>query len=131
MHRLLIAIVVVASATHAQAQLGGPPNPDADRDGRVTLAEFRVTQLGRQDRAFGLLDRNKDGKMDAAEMARARRMAPTLRSMDGDKDGAVSRKEMEAGGEARFHAADANRDGWLSREELIVLRQGAGGGQIQ
>ena len=149
MHRFLIAALAAASlagAAHAQFGGGAPPNADTDHDGKVTLAEFKAMQAHRLDRLFARLDKNKDGKISQAEAqagffmgaaARAAAQGSTaprggfLMRMDADHDGAVSRKEAEAQVERRFRAADTNNDGWLSRGELIMMRQGANGGPGQ
>jgi hypothetical protein len=48
--------------------------------------------------------------------------------MDANKDGAVTKAEFEAASKARFDRADTNHDGWLSKGELILMRQRMGGG---
>jgi len=42
--------------------------------------------------------------------------------MDANKDGALTRAEIEAGAAVRFKKADANGDGALSKAELDALR---------
>ena len=43
--------------------------------------------------------------------------------LDTNKDGAVSNAEMAASIEQRFKMADTNHDGWLSKGELLMMRQ--------
>ena len=43
--------------------------------------------------------------------------------MDANKDGAVTKAEMTAMTERRFQTADTNHDGWLSRGEVLMMRQ--------
>ena len=59
MKRLLITVAFLAMAGSAQAQMGRGPNPDLDRDGKVTFAEFKKVQA---DTMLGRLDSDKDGK---------------------------------------------------------------------
>ena len=147
MNRILLA---AAFAAFALAPLGAasaqpapgrePPNPDTDRDGKVTLAEFKATQGERQTRMFARMDANKDGKLTQAEMDAARKRAEAagrgpqggggamfLSRMDANKDGAVTKAELNSMSERRFQTADTNKDGWLSKGELLMMRQRRGG----
>lgn len=143
MNRFLLAaatatLFTAAPVGAAMAQPGPgrePPNYDTDRDGKVTLAEFRAAHTERQVRMFARMDANKDGRITQAEMdaagkrAEAARRGPGARlmRMDADKDGAVTKTELAAMGDRRFQMADANKDGWLSKEELLMMRQRRGG----
>ncbi len=145
MTRFLIATAAAALlATAAQAQPAGdrqPPNPDADRDGKVTLAEFKASNAQRQTRMFARMDANKDGKITQAEADAAAKQAEAagrtgpnggppggmLMRMDANKDGAVTKTELAAVGDRRFQMADTNKDGWLSKGELLMMRQRRGG----
>lgn len=136
MKRLVISVAFLAMATSAHAQMGRGPSPDLDHDGKVTFAEFRKAQA---DRMLERLDTNKDGKISKAEskvmedMARrfggaegATRIARMWTLGDTNKDSLLSRAELEAGSKRRFDAADSNRDGWLSKGELLTMRQNRG-----
>lgn len=143
MNRFLLATVtaallVAAPLGAATAQPGPgrePPNFDTDRDGKVTLAEFKAAHTERQGRMFARMDANKDGKITQAEMDAAGKRAEAaqrgpgarLMRMDADKDGAVTKTELAAMGDRRFQIADSNKDGWLSKEELLMMRQRRGG----
>ena len=141
MNRILLA---AAFAAFALAPLGAasaqpapgrePPNPDTDRDGKVTLAEFKATQGERQARMFARLDANRDGKITQPEVDAGSKRAEAagrggpggggmLMRLDGNKDGAVTKAEMGAMSERRFLTADTNKDGWLSKGELLMMRQ--------
>ncbi|RAK65464.1 EF-hand domain-containing protein [Phenylobacterium kunshanense] len=141
---LLFAAAAALISTTAQAQPGPGrerPNFDRDSDGKVTLAEFKAARAERQDRMFARLDADKDGKVTQAEADAAHKQAESMgrkgrghgpggmvMRFDGDKDGAVTRAELSAGAERQFQAMDANKDGWLSKEELLTMRQKMRGG---
>ena len=145
-HTLIFALSAALIATVAQAQPGPnaePPNPDTDRDGKVTLAEFTTSQAARQSRMFSRMDTNKDGKITQGEMdamaksAEAAGRGPPgggeggrgggMMRLDANKDGAVTKAEMSAMTKRRFDMADTNKDGWLSKGELLMIRQRARG----
>lgn len=146
---LLTAAAVLTLAGTALAQdPDRRPNPDTDHDGKVTLAEFKAMESARQTRMFARMDANKDGKIVQAEMEAARQRMEAegrgpppggrpggggfLMRLDANHDGAVTRAEMAAATEQRFRMADTNQDGWLSKGELLMMRQrmrGPGGGQ--
>lgn len=142
---LLAAAAVVAFATAAQAQPGpggGPPDFDADHDGKVTLAEFKAGQAERQNRMFARIDTNKDGKITKDELdAMAKRAEDAGRGpppgagpggmmmrLDANHDGVLTKAELAADTDRRFKMADTNGDGWLSKGELIMMRQKMRGG---
>ena len=43
--------------------------------------------------------------------------------LDVNKDGAVTLAEMGAMTQQRFDMADTNKDGWLSKGELLMMQQ--------
>jgi hypothetical protein len=45
---------------------------------------------------------------------------------DGNKDGRVSLQEAQDAAVLHFDMADTNHDGWLSRGEVILMRQRMG-----
>ena len=141
------AVAAFATLAHAQPPGGGePPNPDTDRDGKVTLAEFKAANAARQTRMFARMDTNKDGRITAAEMDASRKRAEAegrgppagarpggggpgglMMRLDTNKDGAISKTEMSAMTEQRFRMSDTNSDGWLSKGELLMMRRGMRG----
>ena len=136
MKRLIItAVAALCAAGSAQAQMGPRPNPDLDRDGRVTLAEFRKSHA---DGMLARFDANKDGKLVRSELKPLAGMTPPAggpgagrgdrmwERLDANKDGAVSRAEMDALAKVRFERGDTNKDGWLSKGEILTLRQNRG-----
>lgn len=127
---ILLLLAALALARPAAAQMG-MPNPDLDRDGKVTLAEYKTAQT---DALFDRLDKDKDGKVTRAEFAGMESMArrfggekgaarvAAIWQSDADKDGSISRPEMEARAARRFKGADANHDGVLDKAEQKALR---------
>jgi Ca2+-binding EF-hand superfamily protein len=79
---------------------------DADRDGRVSLAEYQ-DWLGY---AFHGMDRNRDGVLSPAEQP-------------GGKGQSLTREQHRARLAERFRKQDANRDGYLSTRELAAPPQ--------
>jgi hypothetical protein len=87
---------------------------DGPRGGRGFGRMFDV------DRFLAHADQNKNGSVELSELpekARAR-----MADADANKDGALSREELEAHGkkmaEKRFAAADKNKDGSLTQDEV-------------
>ena len=79
---------------------------DADRDGRVSLAEYQDWLSY----AFDAMDRDGDGVLSPAEQPGGRGAPLTL-------------AEHRARIAARFAKQDANRDGFLSAKELAAPPQ--------
>lgn len=132
-----LALVVISGPVQAQ-MMGRGPDPDLNRDGKVTQAEFRKSQTDALLEAF---DKNRDGQITKAEfkpmedMARrfrgaagAGRVAEIWTRLDANRDGVITRGEIETGAERRFAASDADRDGILDRAELTSLRQSRSSG---
>ena len=100
---------------------------DADKDGKITAAEYTAGAKT----SFDKLDANADGKVTAAEMdaayttskpgvgaAKVPSSAEKIKALDTDADGALSSVEHEAGSRTMFDQLDANKDGSLTAEEI-------------
>jgi hypothetical protein len=119
-----LALAALAVLTPAFAQAA--PNPDLDRDGKLSASEYRSAYTAA---LFGWLDKNKDGKITRAEFAtleglakrfggdRGARRVAAMWQADADTDGAFSRREMDAQADKQFKAADTNQDGLLDKAE--------------
>ena len=83
---------------------------DADKDGKVSLAEFDA----RGEKMFKRFDRDGDGKV---EIKGDRPFMSRLAEADTNKDGAITETEAKAFGEARFKEMDSDHDGYLSKAE--------------
>jgi Ca2+-binding EF-hand superfamily protein len=109
---------------------------DTDHDGTVTKAEMDNWM----DAHFKKADADHDGTLETKELVGFCKYIMTtgkassaskqcgshgkqwLASMDTDKDGTVSKEEMEKYFDAQFDKADADHDGTLDKQELAVLR---------
>jgi hypothetical protein len=136
---ILAATALALSAGAASAQ--GMARPDANGDGKVTLAEFKSSRVAMMMRA----DANKDGKLSKAEMeaAASKRAEAGDRGdkggmggggrmfgmLDANKDGFLVGTEIATMAERRFSRMDVNGDGSLSPAEMQAGRKGPMGGQ--
>lgn len=115
---------------------------DADRDGRITKAEW--TTAGRRERGFAIVDVDKNSEISLEEMRssiqdRVARRGPAAPSamasetpaarpdparafarIDLDKNGKVSRTEWTSAGrqERAFGVLDANKDAEITLDEM-------------
>ncbi|RZA20628.1 MAG: hypothetical protein EOP93_05510 [Lysobacteraceae bacterium] len=107
MSRLAVALLACALPMAAGAQVRSSGDylskMDADRDGRISLAEYQ-DWLGY---AFEAMDRDRDGVLSPAEQPGGRgkpltlaehraRLAERFRKQDGDRDGFLNAKELAA-----------------------------------
>ncbi len=130
MKRLLLAAGLFGVASIAQAQMATGVTYDLNGDGKVTAAEFKTVQTGAM---LKRVDINKDGRIAKDEIqsvagggARGGMAAMMFSRRDTDKDGFISRAEMEVGAQGRFEKADSNKDGWLNKDEIASMRQNRG-----
>lgn len=132
--RFLVVAIAVAIAGTA---LAAPPTPSADAPQRRHISILDANKDGVIDRAeaaahprlaekFDTLDRNRNGRLEAAERPsrhgkRGHRggMGHAVR-LDTDGDGRISRVEAAAQPKfaAHFDQVDGNRDGHVVRSEL-------------
>jgi Ca2+-binding EF-hand superfamily protein len=99
---------------------------DADKDGKVTLAEFAPVA----EKRFLREDANKDGQITAAEIDEAmkrqmeRRRDMMMAAMDTDKNGTISKLEFDQFLGALMKGADSNADGGVSLDEARMFKFG-------
>ncbi|WP_375286447.1 EF-hand domain-containing protein [Sphingomonas sp.] len=128
--RLLIAAILVSTPVVAFAQSNQMEvfeRADANRDGLITLAEFKAART----RQFDRFDRNGDGAISQADVGRIAQFRPEIgqrlnmliQTADANHDRRVTKPEFAASPAPLFERADVNRDGVVDKAELAVLRQ--------
>jgi Ca2+-binding EF-hand superfamily protein len=132
---LLTMIFATAAAYAGDAPAPGKParpSPDSNGDGVVTREEAKAYPRLTTD--FDAADVNKDGQLDAAELqAHREKMRVEMRARaeerwkaaDTDGDGRLSLAETQASMPQmaeRFDKFDANKDGYVSRDEMHNIR---------
>lgn len=100
------ALLPVASPAQVTATGEYLARMDADRDGRVSLAEFQ-DWMGY---AFARMDRDGDGVLSAAELP-------------GGRGKPIALADHRAALAVTFGRQDRNRDGWLDARELAAPPQ--------
>lgn len=128
------AAAMLAGAGVANAQMGGggppvlPPNMvfngpnavfsgmDTNKDNAVSKQEY----LDYYGKKFDAADKNKDGKITADEMPTKNKGKPNtlFNEMDINKDGTVTKQEYLDYYAKKFDAADKNKDGKITPDEL-------------
>ncbi len=142
MNRLLlgaVAALLLAAAGlfwwqgRAETEQGAPPPdlsleekaapgslPSEDGRGLRGPAPPEASEATREQRRFGRLDRDLDGRITRNEMMSTR--TRDFRKLDSDGNNLLSFEEWAVATGNRFKAADANGDLWLSREEFATTR---------
>ena len=139
----LSAVLAGSVSTLAQAEgMDGPgPKPmlnfeavDADKDGKITVAEFDAFRAAE----FAKADTNGDGQVSAEELAAkhladitaraADKAARMIARMDDNADGQLSAEEMAQGPRAptMFKRADSDGDGAISKDEANAMQDKMG-----
>jgi Ca2+-binding EF-hand superfamily protein len=142
---MLLALLLQAAVPAAPAALPGPGQPpatfvvapvamamagfDADGDARTTRAEMEAGVR----RSFAAIDSGNSGSIgyigfaDWAERWLGDRNAlPSPFEVDTDGDNRITPAELQAAFARVFARLDTNRDGSLSRKELLTIRAMAG-----
>lgn len=135
---LIVAALLAVSAGTALAQV--PAKADApsvrktlDANGDGVIDRDEAAAHPRLAKRFDVLDANKDGKLERAEMPRFRhrhhgRRGPgghPFAHLDTDKDGRISKAEAAASEKLakRFERMDINKDGFLDRADRQAAAQ--------
>jgi len=137
MRRALLLTMIFATAAAYAADAPGPGKPsrpklDSNGDGVVTREEAQAYPRLTAD--FDVADANKDGQLDAAELQTHRekmrvemraRAEERWKAADTDGDDRLSLAEAQASMPQmaeRFQEFDANKDGYVSRDEMHNIR---------
>ena len=97
---------------------------DLNKDGKINLAEFTPVA----EKRFLGIDVNKDNAVSTAEIdaslqaALERRRNRILANLDADKNGSISRAELDKYIEAMVAGADADSDGGVSFSEARIFK---------
>jgi len=97
---------------------------DVNKDGKISLAEFTPVA----EKKFLSIDMNKDEAVSAAEIdaslqaALERRRNRILANLDADKNGVISRAELDKYVEAMVTGADTDSDGGVSFAEARTFK---------
>ena len=97
---------------------------DVNKDGKISLAEFTPVA----EKRFLSIDMNKDEAVSAAEIdaslqaALERRRNRILENLDADKNGGISRSELDKYVEAMVTGADTDSDGGVSFAEARIFK---------
>ena len=116
------AVGLTAAAAPANAHRGIHMfrQADADKDGKVTQAEFAAARTAR----FAGIDTNKDGALEVSEMRAWKRTWPSrvrdarFKALDADGDGKVVPEEFVARRKAAFARIDTSKDGAVDKAEF-------------
>ena len=123
---------IAAVPAHAQGfgdrdGLAGFERADTNGDGVVTRAEFAASRMAR----FDKMDRDGDGAISKSDFKRLSRFRPQameridalIAQGDSNKDGRLTRAEMNAAPMPAFDRVDANGDGAVDKDELARARE--------
>ena len=99
---------------------GDEPLPFGHANGLRGAAPPEADPLTREQKRFGRLDHDRDGRITANEMLAPR--AAAFRKLDLDHNNLLSFQEWAVRTSNRFSGADGNRDGALSREEFATTK---------
>ena len=133
---LLLTMIFATAAAYAGDAPGAGKTPrptlDSNGDGIVTREEAKAYPRLTAD--FDVADANKDGQLDAAELQTHRekmrvemraRAEQRWKAADTDGDDRLSLAEAQASMPQmaeRFQKFDANKDGYVSRDEMHNFR---------
>lgn len=96
------------------------PLPTTDVRGLRGPTPPEASEATREQRRFGRLDRDMDGRITRNEMMSTR--TEDFRRLDVDDNNLLTFEEWAVTTANRFRGADRNGDLWLSREEFATTR---------
>jgi hypothetical protein len=122
---LMLPIGAAAQGTPGWSPWGGPDSPgglfggdpleaDSNQDRRVNHDEIWSWMRRRFDQS----DRDRSGTLEPGEIATHPNAQASFRAADANRDGKVTAEELRPHSEAWFRTHDANGDGHLTRREV-------------
>ena len=133
----LTALAIGAFATVALADQGDRQGrmlerlkaADTNADGLISRTE--AAALPKIAERFDAIDANKDGQVSFEELRAARGKhrghGEHFKRVDTDNDGKVSKAEALAAAGSMFDRADANKDGFVTQDEMKAAHKGKRG----
>ena len=129
----LAGAATLASAAGAEGHDSMARFKQADTNGDGMLSRDEAKALPKLARHFDEIDANHDGQVTADELrayhqamraGRKEKGAERFKKLDADGDGRISRAEAQAAPRlaAHFDDLDANKDGFLTPDELKAAR---------
>lgn len=142
----LTALALASASSLVLADAGGNPGAPhrgafmerlkaADTNGDGMLSQQEAAALPRIAANFAAIDANHDGQVTFDELRaymkaqRGQHGAKAFKTADTNGDGRVSRDEFMAQAAARFDRLDANKDGFLTPDELKAAHRHGPHGQ--
>lgn len=116
----------IPTAASAQARLlGAFDKADVNHDGKITCPEYVAARNAR----FADMDRNGDGVVSREDFPRLIAVRPKAGALidrmiaeaDANRDGKITRAELNAAPTADFDRADTNQDGVVDQAELSAM----------
>ena len=105
-------------AQHGPGLPAAPPPRVADSPLSSPLQAPEASAKSREEKRFSRADKNKDGKIEAAEIFDGRRKA--FAKLDANGNGSLSFEEWAAKTIGKFQGADADHNGWLTAAEYAT-----------
>lgn len=100
-HFIFPMLLAATLAANAQTEAPNQPDPsegfmrqfDTDKNGRVTLVEFKAPQVSAIEQQFNYMDKNADGNVDRAEVdAFGQEMRQRMEQMQKQQQGGAYRQ---------------------------------------
>ncbi|MCY4393679.1 MAG: EF-hand domain-containing protein [Rhodospirillaceae bacterium] len=116
----LIGLTAAAAPANAHRGLRMFDRADANKDGKVTRAEFTAARSAR----FAGIDANKDGALEVSELRAWKRTWPSrardarFKALDADGDGKIGVEEFVAQRKAQFTGIDSDKNGAVDKAEF-------------